>query len=73
MLLKYKYTLEHKSIIWGIQYPFYIGTIKSMINYWNFIEYKSDNILLKDAYQYNKETITSNQSNWLEFAYKIVN
>ena len=54
-------------------YPLYIDAIKSMLSYWNFIEYKSNNILLKDAYQYNKETITSNQSNWLEFAYKIVN
>ena len=54
-------------------YPFYIKAIKSLLRYWNFEKYKSNNNLHKEAYACNKAALHKDQSNWLEFAVEIQN
>jgi hypothetical protein len=49
-------------------YPLYIDAIKSMLRYWQFIVLKSENILLKDAYNHILKTYETGESQWLNFA-----
>jgi hypothetical protein len=52
-------------------YPLYIDAIDRMLKYWHFIEFKSKNILLLDAYRCLQELQLSGKHTWLKFASSI--
>ena len=52
-------------------YPLYIEAIERMLRYWYFIENKSDNELLKDAYSCAQVLNETSHSSWLQFANRI--